>query len=309
MSKNGVVTATAPGCRWIDVEDPDERTLAKLARTYRFSKQNMEDIISPTQRPKLDVHDEYAFFVFRLPLVSKGKHARTTELDVILTNDTIVTFHSSDLHIVRGVLSDTRLFKHQRTAILGGGPSHVLYELLRVLFERVYGVTDELSKKNDAIESEIFKKRDQKSATINTIAQHRRRMLDYIKVAKPQANFLRSCLTGAKGFISPKVQHKWPTLIDTAEAQWELFDTALSVLSGLSESSDSLTTHRFNQTVRLLTIISVIFLPATFVLNIVSNDTPGAPLKELGAAFIVVLALLLTVQLLFLWFLHRRRVL
>jgi len=309
MSKNGVVTATAPGCRWIDVEDPDERTLAKLARTYGFSKQNMEDIISPTQRPKLDVHEDYVFFVFRFPLTSKGKHARTSELDVILTKDSIITFHSSDLHVVRGVLSDTRLFKNKRASFLGSGPSHVLFELLLILFESVYTVTDELAKHNDAIESEIFSTREQSDKTINRIAQHRRRMLDYIKVAKPQANYLRTCLSNTGDFISPEVRHKWRSLIDTAESQWELFDTSLSVLTGLSDSSDSLTTHRFNQTVRLLTIISVIFLPATFFLNIVSNDTPGAPLQDFEPAFIVVLAVLLSVQLAFIWFLRRRRVL
>lgn len=309
MPSKSVVSASIAGCRWIDVEDPDERTLAKLQRTYGFSNLNRDDILSPTQRPKLDVQEDYAFFVFRFPVKSKGRRARATELDVLLTQDTIITFHSKDLHNLRSLISDTKLFKRRRSTIMGQGPSHVLFEVLHVLFEQVYSVADELLKQTDQLESTVFAQRKDQGETITNIADLRRRVLDYSKVAKPQAIFLQACLSSAGQFISPSVQSKWNTLIETAEAQWELFETTINVIKGISESNDSLTSHRFNQTLRLLTIISVLFLPATFVLSIVSTDTPGAPIQQFKGAFWLVLGILLTVQVIFVWFLRRRRVL
>lgn len=309
MSLNGVQSVTAPGTRWIDVEDPDERALAKLERTYRFSKGNVEDILSPAQRPKVELHDDYVFLVFRFPLQRRGKRALATELDVILTEDTILTFHSKDLHSIRGLQSDARLFKRRRDEILGTGPAHVLYSLLSTLYDEVFLLSDDLAKQLDQLETQIFSPRADRGKTINWIAQLRRRLIDYEKISKPQASFLQSLLSSTGGFIPHTEHSNFRTLMDTAESQWELFETSIDALNGLSQSNDSLTSHRFNQTVRLLTVISVIFLPASFVLNILSNDTPGSPLRQLEGAFVIVMSVLLGVQLLFLWFLHRRRVL
>jgi magnesium transporter len=309
MTKNGVVRASAPGCRWIDVQDPTEQVLAKLQRTYGFSRTNIEDILSPTQRPKLDVHEEYVFFVFRFPMLARGKRARATELDVILTHDTILTFHSSDLASVRDLLSDAHLFSNRRVSLLEQGPAHVLTAVLQSLFDQIYRVSDELAKQTDTLETQVFNPQIDRGVLINRIAQLRRRLLDYGKIAKPQATFLQYCLGNSSKFINHQEHTHWRSLIDTAEAQWELFSTSLDVVNGLAASNDSLTSHRFNQTVRLLTIISVIFLPAAFVLNILSTDTPGSPLRAREGSFIIVLGVLALVQASFLWFLRKRRVL
>jgi|GEM_PF-4837641 len=308
MAKNGVITATAPGCRWIDVEDPDERMLAKLQRTYGFSKMNIDDILSPTQRPKLDLHDEYAFFVFRFPSVGRTGKARATELDVVMTHDTVITFHGSDLHVVRSLVSDARLFKKRKEDLLAKGPSHVLFEVLRMLFDRVYTISDDLAKRTDSIEGQIFDERVDRNQTISRIAQLRRRLLDYGKIAKPQPVFLQYCVGNASRFIPHTEHHAWRSLIDTAESQRELFEATLDVLNGLAQSHDALTTNRFNRTVRTLTIISVVFLPASFVLSILSNDTPGSPLHEAEGGFVITLFVLIAVQTLFLWLLRRRRI-
>ncbi|MFH0831111.1 MAG: CorA family divalent cation transporter [Parcubacteria group bacterium] len=307
--KNDVQSLTTPGLRWIDIEDPDERTLAKLQRTYRFSKTNLDDIQSPAQRPKLDVQEDYIFLVFRFPLRGRGRRARATELDVVLGADTLLTFHSADLHQLRSLQSDARLFKRRRLELFSRGPAHLLAEILDQLYQQTYGLSDEIAKQLDQLEVRVFDPRADHGKTINWIAQLRRRLIDYEKITKPQASFLQYVLSSSGKFIPQTEYSRYRALMDTAEAQWELFETSINTLNGLAQSTDSLTSHRFNQTVRLLTTISVIFLPASFVLSILSNDTPGSPLRQIAGAFVIVMAILLTVQLSFVWFLHKRRVL
>ncbi|MFO0705191.1 MAG: CorA family divalent cation transporter [Candidatus Andersenbacteria bacterium] len=308
MSKNGAVRATTPGCRWIDVQNPTEQELLKLQRTYGFSRANIQDILSPAQRPKMDVQTEFAFFAFRFPSAARAKRGRASELDVVLTHDTILTFHGTDMAVVRALISDARLFEKKRQSIMGPGPAHVLYELLRALFDQVYTLSDEVARQTDQLESQVFNPDVERGDLILRIAQLRRRLLDYDKIAKPQTIFLQYCLGSAGRFITHEEQHNWRSLIDTSESQLELLETSLDVLNGISQSNDALTTNHFNQTVRLLTIISVIFLPASFVLTILSNNIPGSPLEETPTSFAIVLGALIVVQAIFLWFLRRRRV-
>jgi magnesium transporter len=305
---SGVERQTIAGLTWIDVQEPNAATLHQLQRELGMHPLNLEDILSPAQRPKMDSHESYVFLVFRLP--RREHHKRhSSELDVLLFKDKLVTFHDADLREVRSYFSDLKLFTRERTKLGAHGPDFLLYELLSRLFSQTYQLTDSISRDLDTLEARIFNRTSARSDTINKISNLRRRIIDYRKIAKPQGSFLQHVVTSGAPFIKAGAQHYWHTLIDTVENQRELFDTYMETVNALSDTNDSLVSHRLNETFRLLTIISVLFLPATFMLDLLGKDIPGAPLATLPFAFWFVLGALLTAEITFLLYLRRRRVL
>ncbi len=293
---------------WIDVQNPTPEILRDLQKQYQFHPLDLEDVVSPAQRPKLEVHDTYAFFVFRFPHKA-GHHLRATELDVFLFKDRLITFHSHDVHVVRSAFSDAKLFAEKRAALLGSGPDHLLYELLSLLFEQNYSLTDHISQDLDRIESNIFEHRSRRRDVLSEISSLRRTILDLRKVFKPQATFLKQVITLSSNFVTKTEEIFWRNLVDTAENQWELSETHMSTIEGIAATNDSLVNHRLNETFRLLTIISVLFLPASFLLDLLGTNVPGNPLPEQTPVFGIIIGVLVVAELAFLGFLRRRKVL
>lgn len=299
---------THNGITWVDVENPTSEILRELKAQYQFHPLDMEDIVSPAQRPKLETHKNYAFFVFRFPHATP-RRLRATEIDVFLFKDRLITFHTHDSNKIRSIFSDAKLFQDKRAAMFGSGPDHLLYELLSILFEQNYDLTDQISQDLDRIESRIFEHKQRHHDVITDISTNRRSILDLRKVFKPQATFLKQAITSANSYIREDEQIFWRNLIDTAENQWELSETHLGTIEGLAATNDSLVNHRLNETFRLLTIISVLFLPVSFLLDLLSTNVPGNPLPERTIIFGVVIGVLVIAELVFLWFLRARKVL
>jgi len=300
---------SASGVTWIDIERPSAQTIKRLQKEYPIHPLDVEDILSPAQRPKLERHQKYLFLVFRFPQISgRSKKARATELDVVVGKNYLITFHDGDLRIITQLFSDVRLFKKTRQQLMSAGPDHLLYEVLQRLFNQIYKLTDRMSRNLDGLETRIFSHQKGHRSTINDIAELRRRVIDYRKVAKPQATFLRHIVRNGTDFMNPADKIYWHNLIEAADGQWELFDTYLDTINGLASTSDALSSFRLNQIFKLLTIISVLFLPATFVLDIFSRDTPGAPLADISINYWAVIGIIVIVEIYFLAFLRRKKI-
>src|SRR3989304_7897963 len=154
-SRTSVQTLSAHGLTWTDVENPTAEVLRDLQKQYRLHPLDLEDVLSPAQRPKLEVHEHYVFLVFRFPARTNSR-LRGTELDVFLSKDHLLTFHTHDLQSIRTLLSDAKLFPEKQKQLLSQGPDYLLYEILSAVFEQNYALTDRLSQELDRIESRIF---------------------------------------------------------------------------------------------------------------------------------------------------------
>ncbi len=299
----------AHGIEWIDVQEPHTAKLKEMQKEYGFHPLDLEDTLSPVQRPKLEMQKDYVFLVFRFPLVSKKtKRLHAIELDVFLYKNKLITFHSRNAKMIRSIMSDAKLFKDKRDLLLGNGPGHLLYEILKRLFEQSFALTDQISLELEKLEARIFKN-EKRNSVINEISGLRRIIIDFRKIAKPQSSFLKHVVDSVNGYVGETEELFWRNLMELADNQWEILETHKETIDGLATTNDSLVSNRLNITFRLLTIISVIFIPITFLLDIISTDIPGNPLVKFEPIFLVVVGALFITEVGFIWYLKRKGVL
>ncbi|MFO0702555.1 MAG: magnesium transporter CorA family protein [Candidatus Andersenbacteria bacterium] len=295
------------GVRWIDVEEPTAATVRKVLAGLDVHPLDVEDILSPAQRPKLERRHGYLFAVVRFGRVSSNRRIRASELDAVLFDRTLVTFHGREMPLVRDALSDANLFAAKRRALLGQGPDYILYELLRRTFEHGFAATDQVSRQLDQLESDIYERHSRK--TTFDVAAVRRTITDLRKVALPQVGFLRELGATVVSVAGPTTQAYWRSLRQLAESQWEQLEGFRETIESLADTNATLVSNRLNETFRLLTIISVIFLPATFLTQLFAVSVPGIPFQDLEFGFALVIGVLLLAELGFIWVLRRLKVL
>jgi magnesium transporter len=280
----------AAGLTWVHVDRPDTDVAAELAERFGWHPLDVEDILSKRQRPKIDEYPEegYLFAVLHFPVFDKSiQRLNAAELDIVLGPDYLVTLPNTEL------LPVSRLFRRCaedpafREQLFAKGSGRLLYEVLDDLFDYCFPILDKIGHKLDRVEDEMFEGRAED--VVRDISNVKQEIISYRKIIKPERSTLRLLERRVEQFLPEELDLYFDDIVDAAERVWDLLDNYKEVVEALESTNESVISHRQNDVLRLLTIISVTMLPLT-VLTGVFGMNVAFPGFDTRAAFWILLA-------------------
>jgi magnesium transporter len=286
---------TAGGLTWVNAVSPDLETAQALAERFGWHPLDVEDIVSKRQRPKVDDYEEdgYLFAVLHFPVFDKAiQRLNAAELDLFIGQDYLVTIPNREL------LPVTRLFGRCdsdapfREQLFRKGSGRLLYEVLDDLFDYCFPILDKIGHKLDRIEDDMFE--GYAEDVVRDISNVKQEIISYRKVMKPERTTLRVLERRVDRFLPEELELYFDDLNDAAERIWDQLDNYKEVVEGLESTNESVISHRQNDVLRLLTLISVTMLPLTLITSIFGMNVlfPG---EGTHAAFwAIVVALVVT---------------
>jgi magnesium transporter len=283
----------ASGLTWVNVVAPDVDTATLLAERFGWHPLDVEDIVSKRQRPKIDTYEDegYLFAVLHFPVYDKAiQRLNAAELDLFIGHDYLVTLPNREL------LPVTRLFARCeddaafRTQLFAKGSGRLLYEVLDDLFDYCFPILDKIGHKLDRVEDDMFELRAED--VVRDISNVKQEIISYRKVIKPERSTLRVLERRVEQFLPEELDLYFDDIVDAAERVWDQLDNYKEVVEGLESTNESVISHRQNDVLRVLTIISVTMLPLTLITGIFGMNVlyPG---EGTHTAFWVILAGLL----------------
>ena len=127
---------------WVDLDSPtDEEIKAVLEGVFQFHPLAIEDCVTPSSLPKIEDYEDYLFLVTHAVDYTRQDKFATTELDLFLGKDYIVTFHRTPLRSVQTLIE--RLVKNSGPG--PRGPDRLAHSLLDLLVDNYAPVMGELS--------------------------------------------------------------------------------------------------------------------------------------------------------------------
>jgi magnesium transporter len=291
-----VAELTANGLTWIHVDTLDPETVNGLRARFGWHPLDVEDVLSKRQRPKIDDYGDegYLFGVLHFPAYDKAiQRLNAAELDFFLGPDYLVTMPNVEL------LPVTRLFRrceedeHFREQLFGKGSGRLLYEVLDDLFDYCFPILDKIAYKLDSIEDDIEARRSEE--IVNDISKAKQEIISYRKIVKPQRPALRLLERHIERFLPENLELYFDDLVDASERIWDLLDNYKEVVEALEDTNESLIQHRQNDVLRILTVISVIILPLTFITGIFGMNVlfPGEGTREAFWAIVGIMILVI----------------
>jgi magnesium transporter len=255
-----VALRDAGGMLWVDISD---EPLAKIEPIFRevfnFHALAIDDALQQSHIPKVDNWGDYAYLVVHGIVFDTEKIDLTTrELDVFLGANFLVTYHWQPVEATHRVWLNT--LKDQRR--LEAGADHVLYELLDSLTADYLPAIDALDGVIDDLESEVFSKPTQ--ATLNTIFSVKRAVLTLRRIIGPQREVLNKLARDDYAMIDPKDRVYFRDVYDHLVRMVDLNENLRDLTSGALDTYLSVTSNRMNEIMKMLTLISALFLPASF---------------------------------------------
>jgi magnesium transporter len=262
-----IAELSANGLTWIHSNEPGPLEAGYVAERFGFHELDMEDVLSKRQRPKIDEYPDYLFIVLHFPIYDKAvQRLNAAELDVFLGQDFLITLANVELlpatYLFRRCEEDPEL----REELFSKGSGYLLYHVLDDLFDYCFPILDKIGHKLDAIEDQVFEGRSEE--VVRDISDAKQEIISYRKIIKPERATLRLLERYTQRFLPEDLELYFDDIVDASERIWDLLDNYKEVIEALEQTNESVLAHRFNDVLRILTVFSIVFLPATLIASI-----------------------------------------
>ena len=291
---------------WTNIVYPDSQDLQQLAINYpRFHPLNLEDCKTELEFPKIDHHDEYLFLVFQFPVLNQNeRNYLPAEIDIFIAQGLLVTSHRSQLQPLDELFNKLQNDEKLRDDIMSYGSSPLLYHLLNDLIDYCYPIVQKVSHRVNQIEERLFHEHPRQ--ILDEIALVRRDVIALRHILRPQMETIKALEAGSWSFIHEELDLYWSDLGDHLSQLCARLDENAEVISGLSETIDTLASHRIDEVVRLLTVVTVLTLPLTLLATIFGMNII-MPFSEHPLLFYGILLVGIILTILTIWYLRNHR--
>jgi magnesium transporter len=303
-----VADLSANGLTWIHLEPPiDPETINTFRERFGWHPLDVEDVLSKRQRPKIDdyVDDGYLFGILHFPAYDKSvQRLNAGELDFFLGPDYLVTIANVELLPVTRLFTRVQEDEQLREQLFSKGSGRLLYEILDDLYDYCFPILDKIAYKLDSIEDDIEDRRSEEIVT--DISKVKQEIISYRKIVKPQRPALRLLERHIDRFLPEELELYFDDLVDASERIWDLLDNYKEVVEALESTNESVISHRQNDVLRLLTVITVIILPVTLITGIFGMNVEFPGFGTATAFWLIVAAMVATAAGLIAFFKYKR---
>ena len=253
--------------KWINVIEPSSDELRLLVKKYRFHELDLEDCLQQTERPKIDEYDKYLFIILQFPVYNKKHHRFDTEqLNIFIGQDYLITVHQGKLKALNEIAEACQSSLKSRKIFFGEkkGTGYLLYEIISVLFNGIYPITDKIQLSIKKIEDEIFESKRAKDELF-AIMILKKNVITLRKILLPQRSVVAALEHKQKRFLPEDLVIYFDDIVDQIESLWNTLGTQKEIIESLEDTNESLLSHNINLTMRTLTVFAAIMLPLTFL--------------------------------------------
>ncbi len=265
--------------QWINIERPTEDDILVLKKKYKFHELDLEDCLYELQRPKIDEYDKYLFITLHFPNYNKRyKRFDSEQLNIFIGQNYLITLHSGNLDTLSRIIEGCKSSQKKRKEYMGKGAGFLLYEILSEIFAGIFPVTDKIQLTLKRIEQELFEStrlRDQ----LFDIMVLKKNIITLRNIILPQRTVIAALEHKQKKFLPEDLELYLDDVVDQIEGLWNILSNQKEVIESLEDTNESLLSHNINNTMRTLTVFSVIMLPLTFLTGLFGMNV-GLPFAD-----------------------------
>jgi len=284
---------------WVNIVDPDGRTLQELETLFNFHPLALEDSMNQNLTPKVELYEDVAFIVART--IVWAEEIETDQLSLFVGKKFVVTIHDK----VFPQLEDIRIrLRKKNPRLLKSGADFLAYTILDVIVDSYFPHLDRMQDIIDALEERALK--DPGRETANTIHQFRRDLLVLRNSLRPQRDALAQLSRAELPMFRKETREYLRDVYDHMIQTLDTLDTLREVSSGLMEVYLTVVSNSMNEIMKTLTIIATIMLPLSLIASAYGMNV-AFPGKEDPSGFYVSMGLMAAVGVAMVYWFRRRK--
>lgn len=250
------------GTMWLNVEGlGDQALLERIAREFGLHSLAMEDVVHPLQRPKVEDYDQHVFVVLRVP--SGGETFASEQVSLFLGRGFVVTFMERPTEIFSPVLHRMRI---DQSPIRLRKADYLAYALIDAMIDSYFPLLEGYGERLEALEDDVLFRPDPQQ--IETIHATKQQLMAIRSAIWPMRDLLSTLMREDSTRVSVATRLYLRDVQDHTLQLFDMIETYREIASGLVDIHLSSQANTTNEVVRVLTLISTVFIPLTFIVGV-----------------------------------------
>ncbi len=257
---------------WVEVEGlADEAVLRRIAELFKIHPLALADIVNIGQRPKAEAYSDFELVICRVACPRAAHEFDLEQLSLVLGRETVLTFHEGE----RDVFDPMRERIRRGGGVRSMGVDYLAYALVDVLVDGYYPVVEAMGEKLESLEDRLIARPTQ--ALLGETHRVRRELLTFVRVVHQQRDAVGAMMRADHPLVGDAVRVYLRDSLDHALQISDVLDTFHELALGLMEVYHSSLSHRTNEIIKVLTILSSIFIPLTFIVGVYGMNFEHMP--------------------------------
>lgn len=263
---------------WIDTEGIGDTEFFDSLRTY-FKLHNLaiEDAVSGDQRPKVETYDEHIFIISRMLYhLPPNNRLINEQVAFFILPNILITIQDEYEDCLEPVRERLRKGKGLMRA---SSVFYLAYALIDAIVDNYFPMAENIAQRLNELEDKIIANID--DVSVHDILQIKREILQIRKAALAEKDKISELMRCEHPLKDPKVEIYLRDTYDHCLQILEILEDEKEIAYSLAEAYNATLSHKTNEVMKVLTIVSAIFIPLTFIVGVYGmNFAPEGPNKE-----------------------------
>lgn len=236
--------------------------IEKLQAHFCLNSLVIDDIIND-QRPKTEEFEDYLFVTLKMLYRIEGAEIDYEQISFVLGKDFLLSFQEKEGDLFDAFRERIRL---DQGRVRKKGADYLLYRLLDIIVDNYYNVLDTIGEQIE--ETEALIQTDATGGTFKKIQQLKKELIYLHKALYPLRDAIAKLVKDESQFIKEENVRYFSDVYDHVIHLIDSLDTYRDLTASLSDIYINTQNTRLNEVIRVLTIISTIFMPLTFIVGV-----------------------------------------
>jgi magnesium transporter len=289
---------------WINVSGiHDTDVLEKLGAGFGFHPLVMEDIMNTTQRPKTEQYDKYIYVVLKMVYeIESGDEIIEEQVSIVLGDRYIISFQENGKDVFDPI--------RQRIRKGGGlirksGADFLAYALIDAVVDGYFDVIERFEEMIEFLEDRVVT--DPSPGNLSVIHDTKMETIMLRKSIAPLREMIGFLERGESPLISKETIVYLRDVYDHTIRLMETVESIRDMLSGMLDIYLTNVSNRMNEIMKVLTIITTIFIPLSFITGVYGMNFHYIPWLDREWGFPAIMGLMFVVLLVMMLFFKRKK--
>lgn len=276
-------------------------TIERVGELFGLHPLVLEDVLTAGQRPKLEDYGEYTFFVLMAHRMVDNMIV-SEQISLVLGEDYLISFQDEPSDLFRPIRERLNTAKGKMRKF---GPDYLAYALIDTVVDYYFSVLEHMGETIETLEQAVVA--NPQTTVLHDIHELKNQMLFLRKAVWPLREMVGAIERGQSPLFRESTMVYVRDVYDHTAQVLETLEMYREMVSAMLDIYLSSLSNKMNEVIKMLTIISTLFMPLTFVVGLYGMNFKYMPELEWPWGYPAVLAVLALLALLMLWFFRRRR--
>ena len=251
---------------WLNFHGIDDtESIEQLCHKLGIDKLSIENIHQQVRRPKVEEYSKYMSFhvMSALPKELGNPFLHQDQISFLMGANYLISFQDKP----SDHFTDVRdRIEKGRGKIRTKGSDFLMFRMLEAIIDNYFEVLEEISSQIEAIDAKLHLTQDK--SILASIELEKRKLIELRKIAQPMRDVTNQLENSESPFIEHSNRHYYHSLRSSCISVLEEIDANKQILEGMANLYYAAQGQRMNEIMRVLTVVSAIFIPLTFIVGV-----------------------------------------